>query len=84
MRIIVAATALIRNYHIKPPGSKQGTILEESGRTITHERRQPSHQAHKTIRRRRELVFDGQRRWLSLRLHSPQARTSPLVASVHL
>ena len=61
--------------HIKLPGPKHRTILDESHSRFTHEYRQPSNQAHKTIRRRRELVFDGQRRWLSLRLHS--LRTPP-------
>ena len=56
--------------HIKLPGSKQRTILDESHLSITHERRQPSHRAYKTICRRGELAFDGQRRWLSPRLHS--------------
>ena len=56
--------------HIELPGPKRRTILDESYRSITHERRQPSHRAHKTISRRRELAFDGQRRWLSLRMHS--------------
>ena len=35
--------------HIKLPGSKQGTILDESHRSITHGCRQPSNQAHRTI-----------------------------------
>ena len=58
--------------HIKLPGSKQRTILDESHRSITHGCRQPSHRAYKTICRRGELAFDGQRRWLSPRLHSLQ------------
>ena len=45
--------------HIKLPGPKHLTIFDESHSSLTHECRQPSHQAHKTIRRRRELVFDG-------------------------
>ena len=31
-------------------------MLDESHGTITHERRQPSHLAHKTISRRRKLA----------------------------
>ena len=62
----------VRNYPYQTLGSKQGTILDESHRSITHERRQPSHRAYKTICRRGELAFDGQRRWLSPRLHSLQ------------
>ena len=66
--------------HIKPPGPKRRTILAESHRSTTHECRQPSHQAHKTIRRRRELVFERSfaltfRAWGSmLRWHREVAR----------
>ena len=45
--------------HIKLPGSKQGTILDESHRSITHGCRQPSHRAYKTICRRGELAAPG-------------------------
>ena len=69
---IIAVNGLSRNYPYQTLGSKQGTILDESHRSITHERRQPSHRAYKTICRRGELAFDGQRRWLSPRLHSLQ------------
>ena len=61
--------------HIKLPGPKYLNIFDESYICLTHECRQPSHQAHETIRCRRELAFDGQGRWLSLRLHS--LRTPP-------
>ena len=56
--------------HIKLPGPRQGTMLDESHRSISHERRQPSHQAHKTISRRRELAAARQRRQLTPRSHS--------------
>ena len=57
--------------HIKPPGPRQRTIIDESHGSFTHECCQRSNQAHKTISRRPRLAFDGQRRRLSLRLHSP-------------
>ena len=46
--------------HIRLPGPKQRTMLDESHGSITHQRRQPSNQAHKTIWPRRELAFSGQ------------------------
>ncbi len=41
------------------PRPRQCTILDESQGSIAHGCRQPSHQAHKTICRRRGLAFDG-------------------------
>ena len=58
--------------HIKLPVPRQHTMLDESDDSISHERRQPSNQAHKTIFRRPELAVARQRRQLSPRLHSPQ------------
>ena len=55
----------------KLPEPRQRTILDESHGIITHERRQPSNQAYRTICGRSELGFDGQLRWLSPRLQSP-------------
>ena len=46
--------------HIKLPGSRQRTMLDESHSSFSHEYRQPPNQAHKTIWPRRELVFSGQ------------------------
>ncbi len=46
---------------IKLPGRKQRTVLDERRGSINCECRQTFHQAHKTIRRRRELAFDGSR-----------------------
>ena len=51
-------------------GPKQRTMLDENHGSITHQRRQPSNQAHKTISPRRELAAARQRRQLSPRLHS--------------
>ena len=73
--------------HIKLPGRKQRTRLDESQGSNIDQRRQTSHQAHKTISQSRELAAARQRRQLSPRLHpfEPlQARTSPLVTSLRL
>ena len=56
--------------YIKLPGPKERTMLDENHGSITHQSRQPSNQAQKTISRRRELAFARQRRQLSPRLHS--------------
>ena len=55
-------TGLTGIPHIKLPGPKQRAILDESHSSITHECRQQSNQAHKTIYRRRELAAARQRR----------------------
>ena len=55
--------------------AKRTSILSIFGGShprITHECRQPFHQAHKTISRCREVAFDRQRRQLSPLLHSSQ------------
>ena len=73
--------------HIKLPGSKQRTILDESHRSITHGCRQPSNQAHKTISRRGELAAPGSGggfHHVCTPFKLLRARTSPLVASLHL
>ena len=73
--------------HIKLPGSKQRTILDESYRGITHGCRQPSNQAHKTISRRGELAAPGSGggfHHVCTPFKLLRARTSPLVASLHL
>ena len=73
--------------HIKLPGPKYRTILDESHCSFTHECRQPSNQAHKTISRRRELAFARQRRQLSPTLHSlptPPGTHLPLGYPHHL
>ena len=73
--------------HIKLPGSKQRTILDESHRSISHGCRQPSNQAHKTISRRGELAAPGSGggfHHVCTPFKLLRARTSPLVASLHL
>ena len=81
------AEAIAGITHIKLPGSKQRTILDESHRSISHGCRQPSNQAHKTISRRGELAAPGSGGG-SHHVCTPfkllRARTSPLVASLHL
>ena len=73
--------------HIKLPGSKQRTILDESHRSITHGCRQPSNQAYKTISRRGELAAPGSGggfHHVCTPFKLLRARASPLVASLHL
>ena len=73
--------------HIKLPGSKQRTILNVSHRSISHGCRQPSNQAHKTISRRGELAAPGSGggfHHVCTPFKLLRARTSPLVASLHL
>ena len=52
-------------------------MLDPSDDSISHERRQPPNQAHKTISRCRELAAARQRRQLSPRLHSPPTPPDP-------
>ena len=83
----VIAILLAGITHIKLPGSKQRTILDESYRGITHGCRQPSNQAHKTISRRGELAAPGSGggfHHVCTPFKLLRARTSPLVASLHL
>ena len=82
-----AAGILSGITHIKLPGSKQRTILDESHRSISHGCRQPSNQAHKTISRRGELAAPGSGggfHHVCTPFKLLRARTSPLVASLHL
>ena len=84
---ILGKSALAGITHIKLPGSKQRTILDESHRSITHGCRQPSNQAHKTISRRGELAAPGSGggfHHVCTPFKLLRARTSPLVASLHL
>ncbi len=84
---VMAPMMLTGITHIKLPGPKYRTILDESHCSFTHECRQPSNQAHKTISRRRELAFARQRRQLSPTLHSlptPPGTHLPLGYPHHL
>ena len=61
-------TTHIRRRPMSSMGRFCAALLVSFSPPLTN--RQPSNQAHKTISRYRQLAFDGQLRWLSLRLQA--------------